>query len=71
MHLSRSEALRFLNPKVVSGAFVIVDDCNSFHSSRQAVEDYRSGNVITELLLRIDHTAVHSQRTLERLIQDH
>jgi hypothetical protein len=54
-------ALESLYPKVSPGGYVIVDDYGEVRACRQAVEDYRASNGITQEIRTIDATGVFWQ----------
>jgi O-methyltransferase len=58
MYSSTMDALEHLYPKLSSAGFVIIDDYGAVPVCRQAVEDYRSQNGITEPIVRIDWAGV-------------
>lgn len=58
LYESTMDALENLYPKLSSGGFCIIDDFSSFTDCRQAVEDYRSDEGITEPMQSVDHHAV-------------
>jgi len=59
MYGSTMVALEALYPKVPPGGFVIIDDYGDIDQCRQAVDDYRAANDITEPMERIDFTGVY------------
>jgi len=61
MYESTMTSLVALYPKLAPGGFLIVDDY-SIPSCRQAVQDYRTANCITEPITAIDWTGVYWQR---------
>ncbi|HLH08685.1 MAG TPA: TylF/MycF/NovP-related O-methyltransferase [Terriglobales bacterium] len=61
MYGSTMDALQNLYPKLASGGFCIIDDY-ALTGCRQAVDEFRSRNHITEELIRIDHSAVFWKR---------
>jgi O-methyltransferase len=62
MYESTIVALEALYPKLSPGGYLIVDDYGAVPGCRQAVEDYRRENGVTEPLVRIDWTGVYWQR---------
>jgi hypothetical protein len=64
MYESTYVALSALYPKVSPGGFVIIDDFGALPRCRQAVEDYRVENHITEPLDSIDWTGVYWRRSV-------
>ena len=56
MYSSTIDILDSLYPKLQPGGFCIIDDYGALKSCRQAVEDYREANRITEEMIRIDWT---------------
>jgi len=63
MYQSTMDALANLYPKVSLGGYVIVDDYGAIPACRQAVNDYRSANGITEEIRRIDWTGIFWQKS--------
>lgn len=61
MYESTIVALETLYPKLAVGGYLILDDY-SISNCRQAVEDYRRANDITEPLTEIDWTGVYWRR---------
>lgn len=62
MYESTADALTSLYPKLSPGGYLIVDDYGAVGACRQAVEDYRAANHITEEIRPIDWTGVYWQR---------
>jgi len=62
MYQSTMDALVNLYPKVSQGGYVIVDDYGAIPACRQAVNDYRSANGITEEIRDIDWTGIFWQK---------
>jgi O-methyltransferase len=62
LYQSTMDGLVNLEPKVVPGGFVIVDDYGSIDACRQAVTDYREEQDITAEIQRIDWTGVWWQK---------
>lgn len=62
MYGSTMEALTNLYPGLSDGGFVIVDDYFALEPCRQAVEDYRLQNGVTEPIQRIDWTGAFWRR---------
>ncbi len=58
MYESTMEALVALYPKLVPGGYLIVDDYGAIPGCRQAVQDYRQSEAITEEILGVDWTGV-------------
>lgn len=63
MYESTMDALVNLYPKLSKGGFLIVDDYGAIPSCRQAIEDYRAANNITDEIKMIDWTGVYWQRS--------
>ncbi len=51
-------ALKNLYPKLSKGGFVIIDDHNAFQFCKEAVQDFRSTNKISEEIIEIDKEAI-------------
>ncbi len=62
MYQSTMDALVNLYPKLSEGGYVIVDDYGAIPACRQAVNDYRSANAITEEIHDIDWTGIFWQK---------
>ena len=62
LYQSTFDGLTYLYPKVSPGGFVIVDDYNSIGACRQAVDDYRAANEITESLIGVDWSGAYWRR---------
>jgi O-methyltransferase len=62
MYESTMDGLTNLYPKLSIGGFVIVDDFGAVAGCRQAVEDYRKKNGISEPITQIDWGGVFWQR---------
>ena len=62
MYESTMDALVNLYPKLSEGGYVIVDDYGAIPACRQAVNDYRSANGITEKISNIDWTGIFWQK---------
>lgn len=62
MYESTMDALSALYPKLSKGGYLIVDDY-ALPACRQAVQDYRRSNLITDEIHQINHTAVYWQRS--------
>jgi len=62
MYESTIVALEALYPRLSPGGYLIVDDYGAVQGCREAVEDYRRANDVTEPLVRIDWTGVYWQR---------
>lgn len=58
MYASTMDILVPLYPKVSEGGFVIIDDYGAIPACRQAVDDFRSANTITDPMTTIDWTGV-------------
>lgn len=56
LYESTMDALRALYPKLSVGGYAIIDDYGAIPACRQAVEEYRSGQGITEPMTTIDWT---------------
>lgn len=63
LYESTMDALTALYRKVSVGGFVIVDDYGALPQCRQAIEDFRQAQAITEPLVRVDECAVYWQKT--------
>jgi O-methyltransferase len=62
MYQSTIVALTHLYPKLEIGGYLIVDDYGAIPACRQAVDDFRAANKITEDLREVDWTGVYWQR---------
>jgi hypothetical protein len=62
MYQSTMDALVNLYPKLSQGGFIIVDDYGAIPACRQAVNDYRSADGITEEIRSIDWTGIFWQK---------
>jgi O-methyltransferase len=62
MYESTMDTLVNLYPKLSEGGYVIVDDYGAIPACRQAVNDYRSANAITEKIRNIDWTGIFWQK---------
>jgi O-methyltransferase len=62
MYESTMQALELLYPNLSEGGYVIVDDYGGLDSCRDAVEDYRKKNGISEALQKVDWTAIYWQK---------
>lgn len=62
LYESTIDAITALEPRVVPGGFVIVDDYSSVEACAQAVEDYRRSEGITSTIHQIDWTGVWWQK---------
>jgi len=62
MYQSTMDTLVNLYPKVSQGGYVIVDDYGAIPACRQAVNDYRAANGITEEIRDIDWTGIFWQK---------
>ena len=56
MYGSTMDILDNLYPKLQSGGFCVIDDYGALKSCRQAVDDYRERNQVTEEIVEIDWT---------------
>jgi O-methyltransferase len=63
MYESTIEALIHLYPKLSSGGYVIVDDYGVVPACREAVNDFRASNGITDEMIAIDWSGVYWQRS--------
>jgi hypothetical protein len=63
LYESTMDALEALYPKLSPGGFLIVDDYLSWEPCRQAVNDYRATNAISEPIQEIDWTGAFWRRT--------
>lgn len=63
LYESTMDALVNLEPKVVPGGFVIVDDYNGIEACREAVDTYRAEHRIVDEIHDIDWTGVWWQRS--------
>jgi O-methyltransferase len=59
LYSSTIDALEALYPKVSSSGYVIVDDYGAVTGCRQAVDDYRKQNDVTEPLVKVDWSGVY------------
>ena len=60
MYSSTTDALVNLYPKLSPGGFVIIDDYNAnFSACRNAVNDFRAKNGVTEPIFKVDWTGVY------------
>lgn len=62
MYESTMDTLVNLYPKLSNGGYAIVDDYGAIPACRQAVNDYRSANAITEKIHNIDWTGIFWQK---------
>lgn len=62
MYESTMDTLVNLYPKLSQGGYAIVDDYGAIPACRQAVNDYRSANAITEKIRNIDWTGIFWQK---------
>lgn len=62
MYESTMDTLVNLYPKLSEGGYAIVDDYGAIPACRQAVNDYRSANTITEKIHNIDWTGIFWQK---------
>jgi hypothetical protein len=58
LYESTWDGLENLYPSLAVGGYVIVDDAGDLAGSRQAIDDFRAANDITEPIRRIDWTGV-------------
>jgi O-methyltransferase len=63
LYESTMNALVHLYPKLSIGGYAIVDDYGAIDACRQAVEDYRKSNGITDEIVRVDWTGVYWRRS--------
>ena len=63
MYGSTMDILRPLYPKVAPGGFVIIDDYGAVPACRQAVDDFRAAQRISEPLVEIDWSGVFWRKT--------
>lgn len=59
LYESTMDALVALEPKVVDGGYVLVDDYGGWEPCKKAVDDYRAANNITSPIVEVDWTGVH------------
>jgi O-methyltransferase len=62
MYESTMDALKALYPKLALGGYVIVDDYGAVRGCRQAVNDFREAQGITEPIEEVDWTGVYWRR---------
>jgi hypothetical protein len=62
LYESTMDALKFLYPNLSPGGYVIIDDYGGLACCREAVQDYRALNGITEEIRQVDWTGVYWQR---------
>jgi O-methyltransferase len=62
LYESTMDALVALYPKLSVGGYVIVDDYGALKPCREAVDDYRAKNGVTETINEVDWTGVFWQR---------
>lgn len=62
MYESTMDALVNLYPKLSVGGYLIVDDYGAVPACRQAIDDYRARNKITEQISSVDWTGVFWQK---------
>jgi hypothetical protein len=62
MYESTIQAIENLYPKLSTGGFIIVDDYNAFPYCKQAIEDYRANNAISNTIIEIDKEAIYWQK---------
>lgn len=63
MYESTMDALVMLYPKLSRGGYIIIDDYGCVPGCKQAVEDYRKANKISDEIIEIDWTGVYWQKT--------
>jgi O-methyltransferase len=63
MYSSTMDALRALYHKVAPGGFVIIDDYHSFAGCKQAVDNFRRKQQISEPMEQIDVAAVYWRKS--------
>lgn len=56
---STSQALKYLEPQLSKGGYVIIDDYYSWTGCKAATDEYREKNKINSKLVKIDWTAVY------------
>ena len=59
LYESTIDALNALYHRVSPGGYVIVDDYNSWHSCKEAVNDFRNKHQIEEIIKPIDSHAIY------------
>jgi O-methyltransferase len=64
MYESTFQALENLYPKLSLGGYVIIDDYNAFQNCKQAVDDYRKKNNISNSIIEIDREAIYWRKEL-------
>ena len=62
MYESTIQAIEILYPRLSPGGYLIVDDYGAVKGCREAIEDYRSANGITEPLQQVDWTGMFWQK---------
>lgn len=65
MYESTIQSLTSLYPKLSGGGYIIIDDYNAFDNCRQAVNDYRTANNISDSIVEIDRQAVYWRKNYE------
>jgi macrocin-O-methyltransferase TylF-like protien len=63
MYESTMDALVHLYAKVSQGGYVIIDDYGAIPNCRQAVDDFREAQGITDAIREIDWTGIYWQRS--------
>ncbi len=63
MYESTMDALRYLYPKLSVGGHVIIDDYGAVAACREAVDDFRAQQGITDEMERVDWTGVFWERS--------
>lgn len=63
LYESTMDVLRSLYSKVSVGGYVIVDDYGELRTCRQAIDDFRAAEHVTETLRLVDHSGVYWQRS--------
>jgi len=62
MYESTMDSLRFLYPNLAVGGYIIIDDYGGVPFCREAVQDFRDTNQITEPIQEVDWTGVYWQK---------
>lgn len=62
MYESTMDSLQYLYPKLSKGGFLVVDDYYAIPACRNAVDDYRKKNGITDKILTIDWSGMYWKR---------
>ena len=66
MYESTTDSLRNLYPRLSPGGYIVIDDYGGVPSCREAVQDFRDINQITEPIQEIDWTGVYWQKKREQ-----